>query len=186
MIQEALARLAMLAPIPQAGLLVAGYQVPQMLLISHEAYFGPIPGSGEGQPHQYLGQQLHLVGRKPARATKRTETPQTKVISTPFEEGCLEIRGHDPLQVRYVFVKELVLKIDGVGGDDDVPTVGRGVMDGGQEVCQRFPGSCPGFHQQVLSVVEGSHHRTQHVDLLRAILKARELTGDESIRGEHL
>ena len=69
-------------------------------------------------------------------------------------------------------MEELLLKVDGVGGDDGFAIVLQSVTDSRYEIGQRFTYAGTGLGQQSAAVLQSSGNGCCHELLLRAVLKA--------------
>ena len=84
-----------------------------------------------------------------------------------------------------VLVEELVLEVDGVGGDHHALVIVQGPVNGGHEVGHRLARAGPGLDHHVLAAVEGLGHGAQHLDLLGAMLVTGHAAGQRAVLVQH-
>ncbi|MCZ7669800.1 MAG: hypothetical protein M5U34_22795 [Chloroflexi bacterium] len=69
--------------------------------------------------------------------------------------GRSQFKGQRFLQFRQIFVDELVLQVDGIGGDDYAPAVLLRPKCGGQQVGDAFARARTRFDEGMTTVIEG-------------------------------
>ena len=105
------------------------------------------------------------------------EPARAQVIGPAFEHGETELHRQDLLEHRQVFLRELLLQIDGVSRNYRLLLVGHGIQDGRHQIGQAFADTRAGFDRQVLPVGQGLRDGHRHFLLLRAeleVLRPRE------------
>ena len=118
------------------------------------------------QPNQHLAhhaQFIEIFGFAPAHGIEAT---RAEIISAPFEHCRLDVQAGGFDQVRDVFLDQLILEGDGVGGDDNPFFIGERPGDARDQVCQGFTRASAGFDHQVLPAIEGVADRPEHFHLL--------------------
>ena len=98
------------------------------------------------------------------------EAGGAEVVGAAFEEDGFEV-ADELLDDGDVFVDELLLEIDGVGGDDGFAFGVEGAADGGEEVGEGFADAGGGFDDQGLLFFQGNADEFGHALLLRAIFE---------------
>ena len=160
-----------------AGVL-AGYHVPAPALPGGERQFRNVAGGGV--PSRNGFEQTVLVY---SLVQRRLVLVVAEVVAASLEGGpaqCAWCNGAGGFQrfdcLREVFADELLLEVDGGGGDGD-PDLGilERCEDGGGEVGQSFPGAGAGFDDEVLVPVEGSGDGCAHRLLVGAWFVARDV-----------
>ena len=116
---------------------------------------------------------------------KRAQVAQAEVISPPLHQYGSELDVQQPLQVGDVLMIELILEVDGVGGDDHMLGVGGGEIGRGQQIGDGFSGSSSSFHQEMPVLIEGPSHSAQHLNLLGTVLVAGELASEGASLVQH-
>ncbi len=109
------------------------------------------------------------------------EALRAEVVSPAFQQDCGEGLRHQLLHDGDILRDELLLEVDGVGGNDRFPFVAERGQDGGEQIGQRFPHPCAGFDDDrtfFLQRLPGLHG---HALLLLAVFKVGGL-GQQSIR----
>ena len=84
-----------------------------------EVDLSPVAAARALQPDQYLAQNAHLIPGLGTAMAQALKAARAEVIGAPFEHGRAQIESESGAQVRDVFVDQLILQVDGVGGDDD-------------------------------------------------------------------
>ncbi len=85
-----------------------------------------------GQPEEDAGVEGHLIGAARPGAAHLLEEAGTEVVTAPFAHGDAQVEIQRVAQRRHVLVNQLVLQVDGIGGDDDAAAVLRGPESGRQ------------------------------------------------------
>lgn len=106
------------------------------------------------------------------------EAGGAEVVGAAFEEDGFEV-ADEFLDDGDVFVDELLLEVDGVGGDDGFAFRVEGAADGGEEVGEGFADAGGGFDDQGLLFFQGDADEFGHALLLRAIFEVAG-TGEEA------
>ena len=108
-----------------------------------------------------------LKKEKPAKTAQAA--PAAQLQHDPVQTYLTNLQAR-MAEAEYSY-KELLLQVDGVGGDDGFPAQFKGMAYGRYEVGQRFAdaGSCLG--QQSRAILQRSCHGGGHELLLGAILK---------------
>ena len=136
-----------------------------------------VPRLRLGQPEEDLRRQepvgvaLHPLPDEAAPAA------QAEVVGPALEHRRLERRREGLAQDGDVLVVELLLEVDGVGGDDHPAPVGHGVGRRRKQVGQALPDPGPGLDHQVQAVAEGLGHGAGHTHLAGAGLRSRAGSG---------
>ena len=99
------------------------------------------------------------------------EAAQAEIIAASFGDGCREGIAEGFFEERQVDVVELLLQIDGAGGDDDAGVVLKAPEQRRNEIGEGFSGAGAGFDERVLVGVEGLLDAVEHFHLLRAVLE---------------
>ena len=98
------------------------------------------------------------------------EAGGAEVVGAAFEENGFEV-ADEFLDDGDVFVDELLLEIDGVGGDDGFAFGVESAADGGEEVGEGFADAGGGFDDERLLFFQGDADEFGHALLLRAIFE---------------
>ena len=81
---------------------------------------------------------------------------------------------HHRLQERDVLADQLLLKADGVGGDDNAEVLLRaGSLDGGYQIRKRLPHARAGLDQQLALPLKSIGDRLGHLELLSDAARIR-------------
>ena len=99
------------------------------------------------------------------------EAARAEVIAPAFEHGETELHRQDLLEHRQVLLRELLLQVDRVRGDDRLLLVGHGIQDRRHQVGQALADARAGLDRQVLAAGQGLRHRHGHFLLLRPELE---------------
>ena len=94
-------------------------------------------------------------------------------MERPLSTAARRSRPRAGAQVGDVLVHQLVLQVDGVGGDDHALVVGGRPEGGRQQVGKGLADAGAGFDHHVVAFIQGSGDRTEHVQLLGAAFKLR-------------
>jgi len=124
------------------------------------------------QPDQHLAhhaQFIEIFGFAPAHGVEAT---RAEIVAAPFEHCRLDIQAGGFDQVGDVFLDQLILQGDGVGGDDDPLFIRERPSNTGDQVCQRFACAGAGLDHQVLPPIESVGDCPEHFHLLRTMFKA--------------
>lgn len=109
------------------------------------------------------------------------EARQAEVVPPPLDQHGDELGGQGAVEQGDVFGDELLLEVDGVGGDDHAcPSADRSV-DGREEVGETLPHARPGLDHEVSPGGEGFFDGLGHGQLLGAVLVAGEFAGDGAL-----
>jgi hypothetical protein len=108
-----------------------------------------------------------------------------KIILAALEHGEIEFDRHDAGQHRQVLFDELLLQIDGVGGNDRLLPGRRGEQDGRDQVSQAFADARASLDHQMFAALQSLGHGHGHLLLLRAVLEVPGF-GENSTRRKNL
>ena len=112
------------------------------------------------------------------------ESAEAEIVGAPLDEDGLGFGAEGPRQQRDVLLDELFLEADGVGGDDDPPLFAVSQEHRGNQIGEGLADAGPGLDHQVARGAEGALDGLGHGDLLGAVLVAREVAGDQTLRAE--
>lgn len=109
------------------------------------------------------------------------EAGGAEVVALAEEHGGFElgvgsgagVGGEDAAAEREVFLVELFLEGDGVGGDDELTLLVHRMDDAGEEVGEGFADAGAGLENDRLVVLHRGGHGIRHVLLLGAVLKGK-------------
>ena len=155
------------AQLGRAQTALGAYLRPHLWVWLHLEIRQAAVGGGLGpllNPLQFLG----LRGGKEVAGLLDglVEAARADVIAPAFEHGEAELHRQDLLKHRQVLLRELLLQVDSVRGDDGLLLVGHGMQDRRHQVGQALADSRAGFDCQVLAVGKGLRHRHRHFLLL--------------------
>ena len=110
---------------------------------------GAFSGSAAVEPELQVMQLLGfcLVKEVGGLLQRAAESGFAEVVGTPFQQGCGELAVQRTGYGGYVFVEELFLQVDGVGGYDGFPVMFQREAYAGDEVGERFTHACACFCQ---------------------------------------
>ncbi len=94
-----------------------------------------------------------------------------KIIPPALKHGIGELDRQDFFEQRKVFTNQLLLQIDGVGGDDRFFTVGRRVEDARNKIAETFADSGARFDEQMFVFLKCASNRGGHLLLLGAVFE---------------
>ena len=108
--------------------------------------------------------------------------PHAEVVGAPLEQGHAQVVRRvdgprlvqDRAQGGHVLPQQLLLEGDGVRGDDDALAVAEGVERRRDEVGERLAHARARLDQPLPAVGEGERCGLRHLQLLRALLEARQ------------
>src|SRR5688572_21235729 len=84
--------------------------------------------------------------------TGELEAAERNVVAAAFDKNSAELFGYDGVEKRNVFLNELFLQIDSVGGDNDALFVLDDALDGRDEVGEGFAHAGAGFDQEAAAL----------------------------------
>ena len=138
------------------------------------------------QPDQNLRQraQFIVVGR--FAPTQGRQPPRTQVIAAPFHQRRAQLfADHLPGQGN-ILAQQLLLQVDGVGGDCDSVAILQRPARGRDQISQRFARACARLDQQLPSAIQRFRHLARHVYLLWSHFKAVMLRRQSAVFAEYL
>ena len=94
--------------------------------------------------------------------------------------------SHQALYQGKILADELLLQVDGVGGEYRALVVPQRPEGGGHEVRQRFAGPRPRLHKRDATFVERLRHQGRHVALPRPILVGEHAPGEGAFRAQDM
>ena len=103
---------------------------------------------------------------------RAAESCFAEVIGASLEQSGGELTVQRTGNCRDILVKELLLEVDGVGGDDCLAVMLQRKTDARYEVGERFAYTCTGFCQQSRIRFQCAGYGTGHFLLLRTELEA--------------
>ena len=89
-------------------------------------------------------------------------------------------------QRRNVLAQQLLLEVDGVGGDDHPPSLGNRKQYRGKQVSHGLAHAGATLYDQVVALIDGSGHPGQHLFLLRPVFETGKGPGEGPFRAEKL
>ena len=144
-----------------------------------QVQLGPVARGRVAQPRQRLGQHPGVLLGETLAGAHVAPPLQAQVVRPALQQRRLEVFRRHSLDlaerldyVRDVLAQELLLEVDGVGGDDDAHVVLQGVQRRGYEIGERLAYSGPRLDHQPLAVSDGLRDGPRHLDLLRPLLEA--------------
>lgn len=108
-----------------------------------------------------------------------------QVVGAPLQHRKTEIHRKHLLQDRQVFLHQLLLQIDGVGGNHRLLLATNGKQNGRDQVGKTFTDTGAGLHQQMTPILKGRGHGHGHLLLLGAVLEVAG-PGKQSALGKDL
>jgi len=131
---------------------------------------------------QFSGSRV--VGEEGGLAFDAGQFPEAEVVGAPLHEDRPELDPGVALEKGDVFLDELFLEVDGVGGDDDPLLVADGPKDRRHQVGEGFAGAGAGLDDRHPVIVEGFGDGKGHPELLVPVLVAGEVRGQDPGRRE--
>ena len=119
-----------------------------------------------------------------ARLLQARETDVVPPALQERERRRMVARAERAGEDRQVLADELLLQIDGVGGDDGALAVLACPAERGREVREGLPHARARFQQRDATVVVGVRDIRRHVALARPVLEGPERAGHRTLRGE--
>ena len=109
----------------------------------------------------------------------RVQLAEAQVVGAAFGDDCVDLDVEEFGQKGNVAIENLVLKTDGVRGDDDRFVRLAGVEERGHKIGERLADAGRRFNAEVFAVVEGVRDGVRHVDLLlpRLVFKGEIIRG---------
>ena len=176
---------------PHAIAMVAGHFVPHLATgRKSRSESEPSPVCFDQAPIAGDRRTL-LLGEQSRRAAQGIlQPPQAEVIAAALGQHRGKLQRDDAGQERDVFIEQLLLEADGVGGDHHPPPrcalgprPGR-IEDRRHEVGETLAHPRPRLDHQVPPLLDRLGHRFGHRQLLRAVLVLRQSRGDASLRAQ--
>ena len=138
-----------------------------------------------GEPDEHTAVQGHLLGRLRPFVAQLLEEPRTHVVAPPLAHRGAELEGQDALEFGDVFLDELVLQVDGVGGDDDATAVEHRPKSGWQQIANALARARARLDEQMLALVERLNDGRDHIHLLCPRLETCEGAGEVPLGAKH-
>jgi hypothetical protein len=107
-----------------------------------------------------------------ALGTRARQSIAAQVVGAPFQQRDFRGTAQSGRNQRQVLREELVLQRTRSRGDQD----SRSRQQRGNEICEGFTGSGPGFDSKCFAAVHGRRHPLGHPQLLAADLEVRQRT----------
>ena len=160
-----------------------------------QVQLGAVAGGRGGEPHGDAGEDAG-VGLPAGVVQRHVPAPWAEVVAPALQLRYLHpARRRKGRESRFFFGRaqgleeqrdvlrhDLLLQVDGVGGNDDAAVLLQREAERGQEVGQRLPGAGARLGHEVLLLVEGLGDGPHHRHLLGAVLEAAEDAGEGACR----
>ena len=168
---------------------VGAHPRPGAQIAKVQVQSGAVAGSGFVQPHRCFADDPRLILAQRIRLCQRLPAFQADIVGTAFQlrrphRAGMQDAGvfQDADDGGNILIHQLLLQVDGVGGDDHFLAAPGGIDDGRQQIGQAFADAGAAFHYQFAALIDGAGYGLEHFRLLRAFLKAGEFLGKDAAR----
>ena len=175
------------------------HAVPREEFRAGQPQLRAVAGACLAEPRERLRQRAGVVGRRHVAVRRRLPASQAEVVRLPLELGVPEVGDVQPWnavqhvqQVRDVLRDQLLLQVDGIGGDDDAHVVAQCEQHGGEQVGDGLADAGAAFHEQVVRLrvrvrrAERPRDGFRHLRLLASRLVAAEALRERAVVRQQL